>query len=145
MGRKVHISHAGRSPRNTEVASGVARVPGMIAMPIPETFVGTKTARSMFLVQSTKKVSQRANMGKTKYSPFEEINQLQKEIMVYIDGWARAEKTPIPRSVIMKEFVARKVPHITVEWAVNALLRKGYIRRAYSGSNKTFYVQLRNV
>ena len=84
-------------------------------------------------------------MVKTKYSPFEEINELQKEVMTFIDKWVRTEKTPVPRQQIMKEFIARKVPRITIEWAIGALLRKGYIRRAYSGSNKTFYVQLRNI
>jgi len=88
-------------------------------------------------------------MSKTQYSPFEEINELQKNIMVFIDRWVREVKKPVPRQEIMKAFTDIKKedhhPAITIEGALNALLRKGYIRRAYSGSNKTFYVQLRNV
>lgn len=88
-------------------------------------------------------------MSKTKYSPFEEINELQKTIMLFIEKWVREENTPVPRKEIMKAFTGSKKDHknpaITIEGAINALLRKGYIRRAYSGTNKTYYVQLRNV
>jgi len=86
---------------------------------------------------------------KTKYSPFEEINIIQKEIMVFIDNWVRTEKVPVPRKEIMKAFAGKKSegrhPPITVEGAVNALLRKGYIRRGYTGTNKSTYVQLRTI
>lgn len=86
---------------------------------------------------------------KTKYSPFEEINQIQRDIMVFVDSWVREQKVPVPRKEIMKAFSGKKSkglhPAITVEGAINALLRKGYIRRGYTGTNKTTYVQLRNV
>jgi len=88
-------------------------------------------------------------MAKTKYSPFEEINELQKSIMVFVDNWVRTVNTPVPRKEIMLAFTDKKKeihhPAISVEGAVNALLRKGYIRKAYSGTNKTYYVQLRNI
>lgn len=145
MERKVHIQRAGRRPKDSVLPSGAVRVPGIIAMKIPETFVMILIAHCMCWERFIRRASQLVNMGKTKYSPFEEINTLQKEVMVFVDGWVREKKTPVPRKEIMAAFTAKKIPRITVEWAVNALLRKGYIRRAYSGSNKTFYVQLRNV
>lgn len=88
-------------------------------------------------------------MSNTQYFPFEEINDLQMKIMVFIDKWVREINTPVPRQSIMKEFTDRKNPDyhpaITIEGAINALLRKGFVRKGYSGSNKTFYVQLRNI
>lgn len=84
-------------------------------------------------------------MPKTKYSSFDEINELQTEIMRFIDHWVREVKTPVPRKEIMIEFKKKKVPAITTEGALNALLRKGYIRRGYSGSNKTYYVLLHTI
>jgi len=84
-------------------------------------------------------------MPKTKYFPFDEINELQTQIMIFIDHWVREIKTPVPRKEIMAEFTKKKIPRITVEGATNALLTKGYIRRGYTGSNKTTYVLLRNI
>lgn len=84
-------------------------------------------------------------MTKTKYSPFDEINELQMQIMIFIDHWVRTENTPVPRQSIMKAMREKHIPAITVEGALNALLVKGYIRRGYSGSNKTSYVQIVNI
>jgi hypothetical protein len=85
-------------------------------------------------------------MPRTKYFLFDEINELQTRIMIFIDDWIRKENTPVPRKEIVQAMKCeRKTPEITTEGALNALLRKGYIRRGYSGSNKTIYVQLRNV
>ena len=145
MGRNKHISRAGRNPTVLVGASGVVVVQITIAKMIWITFAGIRIAKFMFSAQFTRRVRPFVNMAKTKYSPFEEINELQKDIMIFIDQWVRKEKTPVPRKAIMTEMKLRKVPAITAEWAVNALLRKGYIRRAYSGTNKTFYVQLRNI
>jgi hypothetical protein len=81
----------------------------------------------------------------TIYTSLEEINELQKKIMVFIDQWVRTEKTPVPHRMIIVEMHNQKVPDITTAGAITALLRKGYIRRACTISNKTYYVQLRSV
>lgn len=69
--------------------------------------------------------------------------------MLFVDSWVRKEKIPVPRKEIMKEFAGKKSdgknPPITIEGAINALLRKGYIRRGYTGTNQTTFVQLRNI
>ena len=84
-------------------------------------------------------------MPKTFYSEFDEINELQTQIMLYIDDWVHEKKTPVPHKEILKEMTSRKVHTFTTANALMVLLRKGYIRRGYSGSNRTFYVMLRNV
>lgn len=84
-------------------------------------------------------------MPKTFYSEFDDINELQRDIMVFIDSWVHDKKTPVPHKEILREMACRAVHTFTTANALVVLLRKGYIRRAYSGSNKTFYVQLRNV
>ena len=127
----------------------VANVAGMIARTIRIIFVGIKIANYMLLEALTGKVLPYASMARTQYSPFDEINELQMSIMLFVDKWVREIKKPVPRQEIMKEFTNKKNPHhhpaITIEGALTALLYKGYIRRAYSGSNKTYYVQLRNI
>lgn len=84
-------------------------------------------------------------MSKTKYSDYEEIKGLQLQVMIFVDKWVREQKVPVPRQMIMKAMKEHQIPAVTIEWAINALLRKGFIRRGYSGSNKTFYVQLKNI
>lgn len=65
--------------------------------------------------------------------------------MLFVDRWVREKKTPVPHREIIGEMKKQKVHDFTTVNAINALLRKGYIRRACTISNKTFYVQLRNV
>ena len=84
----------------------------------------------------------------TRYVAFEEINELQKTIMVFVDGWVRREKTPVPHKEILVEMGKQGVSAPTIVNALNALLYKGYIRRGVVGTgplNRTCYVQLRNV
>jgi hypothetical protein len=73
------------------------------------------------------------------------VNRLQREIMLFIDDWARNKKTPIPQKEIILGMVEKGVKTFTTINALNSLLKKGYIRRSCEISNKTFYVQLRRV
>lgn len=84
-------------------------------------------------------------MTSTVYVSVNEINKLQTDIMHYIDWWAREEKTPIPQKQIIIHMKEEGVKDFTTINAVNSLLHKGYIRRAYTISNKTFYVMIRKV
>ncbi len=82
----------------------------------------------------------------TVYKDFTEINKLQTDIMIFIDTWVRSEKTVVPQKQIIIYMKKRGVKDFTTVFAINSLLRKGYIRKAITGaSNKTFYVQLRRV
>jgi len=74
-----------------------------------------------------------------------DINRLQEEIMVVVDEWVHQENTPIPLQEILKQMKQAGAKSYTVVNAVSVLLRKGYIRRAVTRSNKTYYVQLRRV
>jgi len=84
-------------------------------------------------------------MTHTIYTSISEINKLQKHIMGFIKSWVASNKTPVPHSAILKEGQLCGVPDITTVGAINALLHKGYIRKAVIISNKTYYVQLRNI
>jgi len=74
-----------------------------------------------------------------------DINKLQHDIMIFIDGWARTKKTPIPRKEIIKDMEVKGVKNFTAINAINSLIKKGYIRRAVTISNKTYYIQLRGI
>lgn len=85
-------------------------------------------------------------MPNTTYTNLSEVNDLQKGIMIFIEKWVHEKKTPIP----LKEIIGcmeseSKIKSYTTIKALNELLKKGYIRRAYTISNKTFFVQLRRV
>lgn len=82
----------------------------------------------------------------TEYFVPYEINDLQTRIMVFIDEWVRKNNTPVPRGEVIRAMKEdHKTPQITTAGALNILLNKGFIRRGYTGSNKTTYVQLRGV
>ena len=79
------------------------------------------------------------------YTNLYEITQLQQKIMRYIDYWAHTEKEAIPQKRILEEMKTKDEKDSTVVNALNGLLRLGYIRRAETISNKTFYVMLRRL
>ena len=81
----------------------------------------------------------------TVYISVVEINKLQTDIMKYVDVWVHTEKGPIPQRQIILKMKSDGVLECTTVNALNALLRKGYLRRAYTISNRTFYVALRRV
>ena len=82
---------------------------------------------------------------KTAYMNFSEINDLQKEIMVFIGDWCRSKKTPVPQHEIVLAFTGRGVLFFTTVNALNVLVKKGYIRKSVMSSNTTNYIQLRTV
>lgn len=83
--------------------------------------------------------------NKTVYFNLSEINELQTDIMKFIDIWAHNNKTPIPLKLIIDEMTRESIKKPTTIKAIGVLLRKGYIRRANTISNKTYFVQLRRV
>jgi len=84
-------------------------------------------------------------MSHTVYISVNEINKLQTDIMHFVDQWVREQKTPVPQKEIIVCMKAAGIKDFTTINALNSLLHKGYIRRAYTISNKTFYVQLRRI
>jgi len=79
------------------------------------------------------------------YTNISDINELQYNIMKYIGVWVHSEDTPISQVSIISEMTKQGSSKYTTINAINALLRKGYIRRGVVRSNSTFYVQIRTV
>lgn len=74
------------------------------------------------------------------------INGLQKSIMFFIKDWVEVQKTPVPKKEIIRHMEQEKVKSYTASNAINSLLVKGYIRKAYSyGAKSTLYVMIRNI
>lgn len=75
-----------------------------------------------------------------------EINDLQTHIMLFVKFWANNQKTIIPQREIIVAMQLRGVKSYTALNAINSLIKKGYIRKAYSEhANRTYYVQIRNI
>ena len=82
---------------------------------------------------------------KSLYFNLKDINDLQTEIMEFVDMWVRKEKTPVPQKTIIISMVQAGVKEYTVVGALKALLKKGYIRRSSNFGKETRYVQLRSI
>jgi hypothetical protein len=82
---------------------------------------------------------------KTVWVSLNEINELQTKIMRLIDLWAHNNKTPIPLKLIRDKMKEEGIVEPSTIKALGVLLKKGYIRRAHTISNKTYFVQLRGV
>ena len=81
----------------------------------------------------------------TTFTDFNEITELQMNIMLCIQKWVHDKKTPIPLTVIIAHMEQNNIKNFTTIKAIGSLLKKGYIRRGNVISNKTFFVQLRTV
>lgn len=75
----------------------------------------------------------------------EEVSTLVKQIMLFMDVWIKANNTPVPKLEIIREMEGQGIKDFKTDHALNLLLRKGYIRRAVTISNKTSYVQLKRL
>ena len=82
---------------------------------------------------------------KTVWVSLSEINELQTKIMRLIDLWVHNNKTPIPLKLIKDKMKEEGVIEPTTIKALGVLLQKGYIRRAVTISNKSYFVMLRRV
>lgn len=84
-------------------------------------------------------------MPRTKYINYSDITELQTDVMKFVDFWVHTKKTPVPRAEIIK-YMSKKGKSMPVTRdAINSLKRKGYIREAFTISNKTMFVQLKRV
>ncbi len=81
----------------------------------------------------------------TVYRDFFEINKLQTDVMVFIQEWVHCQKTPVPQKEIVDRMKESGIKEPATVYALNTLISKGYLRRAFVISNKTYYVQLRRV
>lgn len=81
----------------------------------------------------------------TKYTSLSEVNGLQKVIMQFVDLWVHEKNTPIPLKEIIDYMEKQDVKDFTVRFAINTLLRSGYLRRVNGGQNTRCFTQLRKV
>ena len=81
----------------------------------------------------------------TVYFNTRDISPLQETIMRFVDSWVRSENTPVPQRKIITNMEMIGEKSFTVANALSGLLKKGYIRRAYTGRKITMYVQLRGI
>lgn len=84
-------------------------------------------------------------MSKTIYVSISELNELQTNIMRYINVWVHTEKTPIPLKEIIEGMTKQGVKSYTTIKSIDVLLKKGYIRRAIVISNKSSFVMVRGI
>lgn len=74
-----------------------------------------------------------------------EVSTLQKDIMLFVDVWVKKHNTPVPKREIVRHMLEAGAKDFKTDHALNLLLRKGYIRRAVTISNKTSYVQMKSL
>ena len=65
--------------------------------------------------------------------------------MKVVDSWVHRKKTPIPLKEIITKMTREGIKDFTAIKSINVLVKKGYIRRAYPITNKTYFVQLRGI
>jgi DNA-binding MarR family transcriptional regulator len=83
--------------------------------------------------------------AKTVYENYSELTDAQTSVMRFFGKWVENNKTPLPHKDILLEMEKRNIKSSTAVYSINVLIRKGYIRRVYTTSNKSFYVMLRKV
>ena len=80
------------------------------------------------------------------YKSFRDISPEQEKIMEFIIQWVKTKKTPVPQREIVENMKKENIHLDSVKWSLNALLAKGYIRKAYTEKlNTTAYIQLRGL
>lgn len=84
-------------------------------------------------------------MSKTIYHRISEITDLQIEIMRFVDLWVHEKKTIVPQKEVILQMSQRGVHYKGTVNALNGLMNKGYIRKAYNTGNRTSYVALRRI
>ena len=84
-------------------------------------------------------------MPYTVYEDLDDLTELQKSVMEVITKWVRENKTPVPRKEIIVTMKENGMNKPTVVYCLEALLNRGYIRRAFTMSNTTQFVQIRTI
>lgn len=74
-----------------------------------------------------------------------EVAGFQNNIMAFVEIWVKKNNTPVPKVEIIRFMEETGTKDFQTHHALDLLLRKGYIRRAITMTNKTSYVKLRSV
>jgi hypothetical protein len=70
---------------------------------------------------------------------------IEEAIMAFIDYWVRSNNTAVPKKEIMEKMLKDGIKTYTTLNALNALIKKRYIRKGHQATNRTVYVQLRTM
>ena len=81
----------------------------------------------------------------TLYINLSELGDLQEEVMKVIEEWVHVKKTPVPLKEVIAIMEIKGSKKKSTIYSLSILIKKGYIRRAYTISNKTSFVQLRTL
>lgn len=74
------------------------------------------------------------------------VNGLQVGIMLLVGAWAKKNpRNPIPRQEVFEKMKKKGKSEMQIRHALETLIRLGYLRKAFTMSNKISYVQLRSV
>lgn len=73
------------------------------------------------------------------------MSNVQRKVMEFVVYWVREHKTPVPRQEIFEELLKVGIKDYTAANAIESLLRKRYIRKAYLTTRKTCYVQIKTL
>ena len=84
-------------------------------------------------------------MPKTEYVNVKDVTRLQEIIVNYLTERARINNTAISKKDLVLEMKDKGIKTLTTVSALKSLLKKGYIRRASSISNRTYYVLCRTI
>lgn len=79
------------------------------------------------------------------YVDLEDLSVLQIDIMHFVQEWVKTNKTPVSQKDIVHNMEEKGIKNYTVANALGFLVKRGYIRRAYVVSNKTFYVLIKKI
>ena len=82
---------------------------------------------------------------KTVYTNLNELNDLQTRIAKFVGEWVHKKKTQVPLKEIISTMKQEGVLEATAIKSIGVLIKKGYIRRSYHPSNRTFFTQLRTL
>lgn len=82
----------------------------------------------------------------TAYIANTEINELQRNIMLFVSLWVKSHKTPVPQKEIVAAMKENGIKECTTLNAINSLKGKGFIRKSAGYASRfTEYTQLRTV
>lgn len=76
------------------------------------------------------------------------MSEFQEKIMRYIDSWVRSQKKPIPRQQVFQAMLDEGMEGDTITRALEALVRKSYIRKGKLFDQRTravCYTQVRSI
>jgi sulfur relay (sulfurtransferase) DsrC/TusE family protein len=75
-----------------------------------------------------------------------DLTDLQLNIMLFVKDYIKKNNVIVPQKDIIKFMQYHNIKSYNTLFAINALINKGYIRKAVTlHQNRTYYVMIRNI